>query len=659
MIIETGLLALEIALLVSLTHIAINLVRFFRRLPPTLRLSKLLITISFLLILTSFSTLLQAYLWDDFSVANVAQNSHTALPLPYKITALWGNHEGSMLLFVLFLALFTWMFSLFPCHNHKIFSLALACQQAIISAFLAFILLTSNPFWRLSPPLEQGLDLNPLLQDIGLILHPPLLYLGIVGFSITFSLAVASLITRHCEAALGTMIRPWLLFSWAFLTLGITFGSYWAYYELGWGGYWFWDPVENASLMPWLAACALIHSARVLAKRGTLKLWTLLLSLLTFSLSLLGTFLVRADVLISVHNFAAIPERSLALLAIVVFFSGGALLLFALRAPLIETETTFSPLSREGALIFNIIFLGTACATVLIGTLYPMIMEALWNERLSVGPPFFNRMFALILLPPLIVMPFAPIIGWKRADLAKSFERLGLAFAASLAVMITVSLFHEGASTFSSLSTAGALGLAAWLILGSLSDLLSPLAITNRPLRAGLRRLLRQPLAHYGRGLAHSGVGISLVGIVAVSAFSHEVITSVQQGQSFTLNGTLVRFERIIPHIGANYLEDKLEFSLSREGKDKEIIGFVYPSRRFFPARSMETSEVGLWRHGLSHTYIAASHLDESGHIVVHAWYKPYVLTIWLGGFFMAAGGFLALIDKKKARKKGQKCDSC
>jgi len=649
MIIETGLFALEMALLVSLTHVAMGLIYCVRRSHAKLRTDRFFATIVFLLILLSFAALWQAYLRDDFSVANVAHNSHSALPLPYKMTAIWGNHEGSMLLFTLLLALFTWLLSLFPCPNRRIFSLTLACQQAIISAFLAFILLTSSPLVRLEPAPSQGADLNPLLQDIGLILHPPLLYLGLVGFSIAFSFAIAALITRHCTAELGAWMRPWLLFSWSFLTLGITFGSYWAYYELGWGGYWFWDPVENASLMPWLSACALIHCSRVLAKRSALKLWTLLLAILTFSLALLGTFLVRADLLISVHNFAAIPERSLALLAIVVFFSGGALLLFALRAPQIEMTASFEPLSREGALIINTIFLGSACATVLIGTLYPMILEALSGERLSVGPPFFNMMFALSMIPLMILMPFGPLLGWKRADIITAFERLGLAFAASLAVMITTAFFHEGRTTLSSLAQAAMLGLATWLIIGALSDLLASIALTRRPLRITLRRLVQLPPAHYGRCLAHGGVGISLAGIVAVNAFSHEVIDRVSVGQSFNLNETIVRFERIIPQL------EKLEFSLSESGQNKNPFGFVYPSRRFFPARTMETSEVSLLRHGLSHYYIAAGNANESGAIVVHAWYKAYVLAIWLGGFFMAAGGFLALIDKGKHRERRKK----
>jgi len=640
MIIETGHLALKAALLLSLAHIAIGFVHMLWR----QRFERILTTSVFLFILVAFVCLLQAYITSDFSVANVAQNSHSSLPLIFKLTAIWGNHEGSILLFTLILSIVTWALSRSEKRNSKLFSVTLSIQQAIISAFLIFILLTSNPFLRLNPVPLQGADLNPLLQDIGLILHPPLLYFGLVGFSVAFSFAVGSLIIGHCDARLGRFIQPWLLFSWSFLTLGITFGSYWAYYELGWGGYWFWDPVENASLMPWLSGCALIHSARILTKRGALKLWTLLLSIITFSLSLLGTFLVRADLLISVHNFVSLPERSLAMLLIVMFFSGGALLLFALRAPQIETKATFSHLSREGAIIGNNIFLTTACATILLGTLYPMIMEAVWDEKISVGPPFFNILFACLMLPVLILMPFGPLLGWKRADLMVSFERLGLSLAASLAVIITFTFLNEESSSLASFLVAGMLGLACWLIIGALCDLATHSGFGRDPLAVAWRRLRSLPLHIHGRCLAHSGVGISLAGIVAVSAFSQEVITSLQKGQSLTLHDTIVRFERIIPHIGANYLEDRLEFSLWDE-KSKTLIGTLHPSRRFFPARNMETSEIGLSWHGLSQYYIAAGHFDDHGGLVVHAWYKAYILAIWLGGFFMAVGGLLALLE--------------
>jgi len=700
MIIEIGYFALQAALICSLLQIVIVFVEFFVRPSKEEWGGNFLTTNVLLLILLAFSALLYAYITSDFSVANVVQNSHEALPLIFKITALWGNHEGSMLLFILILSFFTWLFAHFKAFLRqkwdahfpsKVFpdflKIALTSQHALISAFLAFLLFTSNPFLRLSSVAATGADLNPLLQDIGLILHPPLLYFGFAGFSVVFSLAIACLVTGWCENNLGNLIRPWLLLSWSALTLGISFGSYWAYYELGWGGYWFWDPVENASLMPWLIACALIHCSRILAKRGHCRLWTLLLSIFTFSLALLGTFLVRADVLLSVHNFVSLPSRSFSLLLIVIFFSGGALLLFALRAPRIETETILSPLSREGALIFNNIFLCTACATILIGTLYPMIVEALWNEKISVGPPFFNMMFACLMLPILIIMPLGPFLGWKYADIATAFERLGLAVAASLAIIITGALLSEK-TDLASVNTVAMLGLACWLIVGAVCDLFyhvgigkrSPeqfpkseerfcaeIALQNKQFvhksfsKAAadtfigfLRRLRALPLGVYGRCLAHGGVGITLAGIVAVSSFSDEAVTALQIGQELTIQDKILRFERILPHLGANYLEDKVEFSLW-EKQDKEFIGSVYASRRFFLARNIETSEIGLFWHGLSQFYIAAGHFDEKGALIVQVWYKSYVLAIWLGGFFMAAGGLLALLDGLKLYWKNRK----
>jgi len=644
MMIEAGHIALIAALAFSLFHMAFIWARPILTRQPHLFFSSSVLILIFL----SFIILLQAYIYDDFSVAIVAQNSHSDLPIFFKITALWGNHEGSILLFTLLLSCCTWGLACFSNKSHQgLISITLSCQQAILSAFLLFILLTSNPFLHLVSPPSQGSDLNPLLQDIGLMLHPPLLYLGLVGFSIVFSYAIAALLIGRCEAELGRLIRPWLLFSWSMLTAGISFGSYWAYYELGWGGYWFWDPVENASLMPWLSACALIHSASLLAKRNICKIWTLFLSILTFSLSLLGTFLVRADILISVHNFVSIPERSYAILMIVLFFCGGAWLLFALRSSQINTTAIYQPISREGALIFNTIFLSIACATVLIGTLYPIILEAFWHEKISVGPPFFNMMLSCLMLPVFIIMPFGPHLGWKRADIVTSFERLGLALATSLAIIITILLLTDNQASLTTLRTAIFLGLAAWLTVGSFCDFLHSSGVGTISLRRALYQSCTLPFSVYGRCLAHGGVGITLGGIISVHAFSHEVITTLQIGQELTIKDKIVRFEQIIPYKANTYLEDRLEFSLIEE-QDQQHIGTLTPARRFFPARNMETSEVGLFRQGLSQYYLSAGHFDEQGGLTVQIWYKSYVLLIWLGGFFMAAGGLISLLGRGK-----------
>ena len=373
----------------------------------------------------SFAALTACYVGSDFSVLNVFQNSHSAMPLIYKFTSVWGNHEGSMLLWVLILALFGALVALFGANlPDTLRANVLAVQAWIASAFYLFILMTSNPFLRLAQAPAEGRDLNPILQDIGLAVHPPLLYLGYVGFSISFSFAIAALIEGRIDAAWARWVRPWTLAAWMFLTLGIAMGSYWAYYELGWGGWWFWDPVENASLMPWIAGTALLHSAVVMEKRNALKVWTILLAILAFSLSLLGTFLVRSGVLTSVHTFATDPTRGVFILAILVFFIGGGLALYAWRAPTLKQGGLFAPISREGALVFNNLFLTSACATVFVGTLYPLALEALTGEKISVGAPFFNLTFGPLFVPLLIAVPFGPLLAWKRGDLAGAAQRL-------------------------------------------------------------------------------------------------------------------------------------------------------------------------------------------------------------------------------------------
>src|SRR5690242_20670249 len=394
----------------------------------------------------SFAALVTLHVTSDFSVLNVYENSHSAKPLLYKITGVWGSHEGSMLLWVSILALFGGLVAALG--NNLPLSLrahVLAVQAWIASAFYLFILVTSNPFLRIPNPPMEGRDLNPVLQDIGLAVHPPMLYLGYVGFSISFSFAIAALLEGRIDAAWARWVRPWTLAAWIFLTLGIAMGSYWAYYELGWGGWWFWDPVENASLMPWLAGTALLHSALVMEKRNALKVWTILLAILTFSLSLIGTFLVRSGVLTSVHAFASDPTRGVFILGILVLFIGGALALFALRAPLLKQGGLFAPVSREAALVLNNLFLTTACATVFVGTLYPLALEALTGEKISVGPPFFNATFGPLLIPLLLAMPFGPLLGWKRGDLAAAAQRLlAAAMLAALAIAAGFALQHGG-----------------------------------------------------------------------------------------------------------------------------------------------------------------------------------------------------------------------
>ena len=452
-----------------------------------------------LFVAISFAALISLHVSSDFSVVNVVENSHSMKPLIYKITGVWGNHEGSMLLWVSILALFGGLVAMFG--NNLPISLrahVLAVQAWIASAFYLFILITSNPFLRFADPPIEGRDLNPVLQDIGLAVHPPMLYLGYVGFSISFSFAAAALIEGRIDAAWARWVRPWTLVAWIFLSLGIAMGSYWAYYELGWGGWWFWDPVENASLMPWLAGTALLHSLVVMEKRNALKVWTILLSILTFSLSLLGTFLVRSGVLTSVHAFASDPTRGVFILLILCVFIGGSLSLFAWRASVLKQGGLFAPISREGALVLNNLLLTTACATVFVGTLYPLVLEVLTGDKISVGAPFFNLTFGPLFVPLLIALPFGPLLAWKRGDLLGAAQRLTAAGIVALVAVALVWAWTFGGSTLAPL----AIGLAVFVIAGALSDVAERIALLRVPLRTALRRARGLPRSNWGSMLS-------------------------------------------------------------------------------------------------------------------------------------------------------------
>ena len=514
----------------------------------------------FALVALAFAALAVSYARSDFSVANVWENSHSLKPFIYKITGTWGNHEGSMLLWVLILTFFGALVAMFGGNLPATLRAGVLSVQGWIGAtFLLFILATSNPFARLSPAPIEGRDLNPVLQDIGLAVHPPLLYLGYVGFSVCFSFAVAALIDGRIDAAWARWVRPWTLAAWSFLTGGIAMGSYWAYYELGWGGFWFWDPVENASFMPWLAGTALLHSAIVMEKRSALKIWTLLLAILTFSLSLLGTFLVRSGVLTSVHAFATDPSRGIFILCILTVFIGGSLALFALRAPALTGGGVFHPISREGALVLNNLFLTTAAATVLVGTLYPLIVEALSGDKISVGAPFFNLTFGPLMLPLLAVVPFGPLLAWKRGDVFAVAQRLMLAFAGALLAVLVTALFVDGASVFAAVG----IGLAVWLILGALTDLAFKAGFGSVSAGAMLRRLAGLPRSMFGTTMAHLGLGLTTLGMVGVVSFETENILAMKPGQTAEISGYVLRFDEIRPVQGPNFTEDRESFHCS------------------------------------------------------------------------------------------------
>ena len=589
----------------------------------------------------SFLALVTLHVVSDFSVLNVFQNSHSLKPMIYKITGVWGNHEGSMLLWVTILALFGGLVAAFG--NNLPLSLrahVLAVQAWVATAFYLFILLTSNPFMRIANPPLEGRDLNPVLQDIGLAVHPPMLYLGYVGFSISFSFAVAALIEGRIDAAWARWVRPWTLMAWIFLTLGIAMGSYWAYYELGWGGWWFWDPVENASLMPWLAGTALLHSSIVMEKRNALKVWTILLAILTFSLSLLGTFLVRSGVLTSVHAFATDPTRGIFILLILCTFIGGSLSLYIWRASALKQGGLFAPISREGALVLNNLFLTTACATVFVGTLYPLALEVITGNRISVGAPFFNLTFAPLFVPLLIAVPFGPLLAWKRGDLVGASQRLMAAGIGSIIAMAVLWAWTRGGSTFAPL----AIGLAVFVILGALSDLAERINLFRTSLPVSFRRAKGLPRSAWGTVFAHAGLGVALIGIVCETTWNTEFIASMKPNDVAQVGGYSLTFEGTSQRQQSNYREQTARFTVSRGG---EPIAVMTPSKRNFTTRAASTTEAALLTRGASQLYISLGDTGADGSVAVRIYHKPMVLLIWFGPVLMAFGGVLSLSDRR------------
>jgi cytochrome c-type biogenesis protein CcmF len=581
------------------------------------------------------------YLRSDFSVANVFENSHSLKPLVYKITGVWGNHEGSMLLWVLILSLFGALVAAFGGNlPARLKANVLSVQSWIAVAFILFILLTSNPFLRLPNAPFEGRDLNPILQDPGLAIHPPLLYVGYVGLSISFSFAIAALIEGRIDAAWARWVRPWTLLAWIFLTLGIAMGSYWAYYTLGWGGWWFWDPVENASFMPWLIATALLHSAVVMEKRNALKIWTILLAILAFSLSLIGTFLVRSGVLTSVHAFATDPTRGVFILILLVVFIGGALMLFAWRAPMLKQGGLFAPISREGALVLNNLFLLTACMTVFVGTLYPLALEALTGEKISVGAPFFNATFGPLFLLLMLAVPFGPLLAWKRGDLPGVAQRLMAAAGIALVVMAATFAIAWGGPVLAPLM----IGVAVFVIAGALTDFAERAGVAKVPVATSVRRAVGLPRSAWGTMLAHLGLGITLIGIIGETQFGSERIAEMKPGQTIEISGYDLHFDRMDTQQGPNYRDQVARFTV-RRGND--VVGVMEPSKRTFPARSTTRTEAALMARGFSQIYLSLGDLSPAGTLAVRVYHKPLVLLIWLGTIIMVIGGTLSLTDRR------------
>jgi cytochrome c-type biogenesis protein CcmF len=641
MIPELGHYALVLALTLGLIQAIAPVIGARTHDVLLMRLADSTALMQFVFVGLAFLALIVCYVASDFSVATVYENSHSMMPLIYKITSVWGNHEGSMLLWVLILSLFGALVGGFGKNLPSTLKAhVLAVQSWIACAFYLFILLTSNPFLRLAQAPFEGRDLNPILQDIGLAIHPPLLYLGYVGFSIAFSFAIAALIEGRIDAAWARWVRPWTLAAWMFLTIGVAMGSYWAYYELGWGGFWFWDPVENASLMPWLVGTALLHSAVVMEKRNALKIWTLLLAILAFSLSLIGTFLVRSGVLTSVHTFANDPARGVFILAILVLFIGGGLTLFAWRAPMLKQGGLFAPISREGALVFNNLFLTTACLTVFVGTLYPLALEALTGEKISVGAPFFNLTFAPLFIPLLFAMPFGPLMAWKRGDILGVAQRLIAAFGIGIIVVAVTFVAGGGKSMLAPFG----IGLATFVMIGALIDIVERIGLFRVPFSAARQRAIGLPRSVWGTALAHFGIAATLLGIVSVSTWASELIVALKPTQTISLSGYELFFDGLVQRSGPNYRESAAKFTVREAGV---LVGVMEPSKRSFATRATTTTEAALMTRGLSQLYLSLGDVNDNGSVSVRLYHKPMVLLIWLGAVVMALGAALSLSDRR------------
>ncbi|MBJ26467.1 MAG: heme lyase NrfEFG subunit NrfE [Alphaproteobacteria bacterium] len=593
----------------------------------------------FFFISMSFACLMYAYVVSDFSVANVAENSHSAKPLLYKFTGVWGNHEGSMIFWNWILALYGMAIAIFG-KNLPILlrSRILAVQGLIGVGFLIFSIATSNPFLRLDPAPIDGRDLNPLLQDPGLAFHPPLLYFGYVGLSTTFSFAVAALIEGRVDAAWARWVRPWTLLSWASLTAGIALGSWWAYYELGWGGFWFWDPVENASFMPWLMATALLHSAIVAEKRDALKSWTVLLAILGFALSLLGTFLVRSGVLTSVHSFASDPERGVYILGFLVIVVGGALTLYAWRAPTLRSGGRFRPISREGTLLINNLLLVVSCITVLIGTLYPLILDAITGEKVSVGPPFYTATFVWLMVPLLLIGALGPLMSWKRSNHYFVLQRLGIVTAVSLVVIIIIYAVQGG-----SWGVLLGLGLAIWVFVGVLVELSERIRLFRVPIYQSIQRLLIIPRSSWGMSIAHTGLAILVTGLVVASNWETKLEKIMMPGDVISLSGYEFKMLSIGEVEGPNYTSRQAEFKVEKDGK---LITLLYPEKRYYPVQDMPTTEAAIHGTWLADLYLVLG--DPSGEgTAVRAHHNPLVPWIWSGAAILVVGGFVSLTDRR------------
>jgi len=627
MIAETGLAALWLAAALAALQLIAAWAGVAKGDELILRLVRPVAVAQGLLTGLAFAMLMLCFLRSDMSVALVMQNSHSMKPWLYKFAGTWGNHEGSMLLWVMVMGFAGTAVALFERALSRATHMATLGAQALISlGFYVFLLFASNPFARLDPPAVDGQGLNPLLQDPGLAFHPPTLYLGYVGLSVAFSFAVGALVTKSVDAAFARAMRPWVLAAWVLLTLGITAGSYWAYYELGWGGWWFWDPVENASLMPWLAATALLHSVSVLATRDGLRAWTVMLAVVAFSMSMVGTFLVRSGILTSVHAFAVDPKRGTFILVLLALYIGGALLLFGLRVGAVREGSRFDMVSREAMLVVNNLLLSVILGLVLIGTLYPLLTEAM-GTKVSVGPPYFNSVAGPIALALMVVLAAGPMTRWRRDDLKAVARRIALPFAAATLVLAIMLFFAAGR-----IGVLPLLGLvaAALVAVGSVAPLWG-------------RNLRRTPLFTYGMVLAHLGCAVSLAGMASESAFSTEKLVAARPGETIQTAGWTLHFDSVTPIAGPNWTAMEGQFAVSRGGGSASLL---HPQNRFFAEPPTNTTESALLTRWNGQLYLVLGDPLDDGRWQLRIWWKPFVTLIWFGGGLIAAGGALAMIGR-------------
>jgi cytochrome c-type biogenesis protein CcmF len=642
MIPEIGQFALVIALLLALTQATLPLIGASRGNRMWIALAVPLGQAQFIFVTIAFCCLGYSFITNDFSVLNVATNSNSQLPLHYRLAATWGSHEGSLLLWTFMLALWTVAVSLFSRHlPDEMVARVLSVMGVISIGFLLFMLLTSNPFARIFPVPPDGRDLNPLLQDPAMVAHPPMLYMGYVGFSVAFAFAIAALLGGRLDATWARWSRPWTTVAWMFLTCGIALGSFWAYYELGWGGWWFWDPVENASFMPWLVGTALIHSLAVTEKRGGFKSWTVLLAIAAFSLSLLGTFLVRSGVLTSVHAFATDPKRGVFILAFLVLVIGGSLLLYAWRAKQVGLGSKFDVVSRESLLLSNNVLLTVAAGSVLLGTIYPLLVDALGMGKLSVGPPYFNLVFVPLMAPAAFLMGIGPLARWKKASLPELAKRLRWAFAISVLSAVTLPLILGGWKWLVSLG----LLLAIWIVATAVVNLWERVRVTSGQMST-LQKLRMQTRSYYGMHLAHVGVAVFIVGVTMVTGYQSEQDVSMRNGDVVRAGGYEFKFNKVEDVVGPNYAAAQAEIIVSRNGVEKER---MYPEKRNYTASGNVMTETAIDSGLFRDLYVSLGEPVGSGAWSVRVYYKPFVGWIWWGALLMALGGGLAVSDRRYA----------